>query len=360
MRLVRALDRYVFGEFLRIFLVTAIGFPVLVIVLDMVEHLDDYMLRKLPVADVAMSYLYWLPDSMFNILPAAVLFATVFAIGTVTRHSEITAAKASGISFYRFIVPIFFGAALAAAIGLVLGELAPSWNAKRNALLQENKQSGKRQRFNFVYAAEEGRVYKATALDADSGMMTQVEIERVGTGPEFPTTVLASPRARWAASRGWVLDSGAMHLIATDSASTTFLYDSLLDRRLIERPRDLLTSAKAPTDMNFAELGRFIASMERSGVNADALRVDRMLKVAIPVTCIIILLFGAPLATSTQRGGTAYGIGLSLGTTVVFLILIQLTRAIGGNGLIPPELAAWIPSMIFGVVGMVLLARVRT
>jgi lipopolysaccharide export system permease protein len=361
MRLVRALDRYVFGEFFRIFLVTALGFPVLVIVIDMVENLNKYLERKLPLADVAMSYVYWLPDSMFNVLPAAVLFATVFAIGTVTRHSEITAAKASGISFYRFIVPIFFGATLAAALGLALGELAPAWNAKRNALLQENKQTGKRQRYNFVFAAEHGRVYKATALDADSGVLTQVEIERVGTGPEYPSTLLASPRAHWAPDRrGWVLDSGALHVIATDSASITFQFDSLLDRRLVERPRDLLTSAKAPTDMNYSELGRFILSMERSGVNADALRVDRMLKIAIPVTCVIILLFGAPLATSTQRGGTAYGIGLSLGTTVIFLILIQLTRAIGGNGIIRPELAAWIPSMVFGVVGLVLLARVRT
>jgi lipopolysaccharide export system permease protein len=361
MRLVRALDRYVFGEFFRIFLVTALGFPVLVIVVDMVENLDDYLMKKLPLADVAMSYVYWLPDSMFNVLPAAVLFATVFAIGTVTRHSEITAAKASGISFYRFIVPIFFGAALAAALGLLLGDLAPAWNAKRNALLQENKQSGKRQRYNFVYAAEQGRVYKATGLDADSGVMTQIEIERAGTGPEFPTTVVSAPRAHWRpAQHGWVLDSGAAHLLATDSANLSFEFDSLFDRRLVERPRDLLTSAKAPTDMNYAELGRFIVAMERSGVNADALRVDRMLKIAIPVTCVIILLFGAPLATSTQRGGTAYGIGLSLGTTVIFLILIQLTRAIGGNGLIRPELAAWLPSAVFGLVGLVLLARVRT
>jgi lipopolysaccharide export system permease protein len=112
--------------------------------------------------------------------------------------------------------------------------------------------------------------------------------------------------------------------------------------------------------MNWRELGRFIDAMERSGAKAAGLRVDRMLKIAIPVTCVIILLFGAPLATSTQRGGTAYGIGLSLGTTILFLILIQLTRALGGSGLVNPELAAWIPSMIFGVIGAVLLARVRT
>jgi lipopolysaccharide export system permease protein len=112
--------------------------------------------------------------------------------------------------------------------------------------------------------------------------------------------------------------------------------------------------------MDFRELGAFIQAMERSGGDVGKLRVERMLKIAIPVTCVIILLFGAPLATSTQRGGTAYGVGLSLGTTIIFLVLIQLTRAIGGKGLIQPELAAWIPSALFGVVGGILLLRVKT
>ena len=86
-----------------------------------------------------------------------------------------------------------------------------------------------------------------------------------------------------------------------------------------------------------------------------------MLKIAIPATCLIIMLFGAPLATSTQRGGgTAFGVGISLGTTVIFLMLVQLTQAIGSKGLVPPNLAAWIPGLLFGLVGVVLLARVRT
>jgi lipopolysaccharide export system permease protein len=41
-------------------------------------------------------------------------------------------------------------------------------------------------------------------------------------------------------------------------------------------------------------------------------------------------------------------------------MLIQLTKAIGGKGLIPPDLAAWVPGVIFGTVGLVLMARVRT
>jgi lipopolysaccharide export system permease protein len=88
--------------------------------------------------------------------------------------------------------------------------------------------------------------------------------------------------------------------------------------------------------------------------------VERALKIAIPITCFIIAIFGAPLATSTQRGGAAYGIGISLATTVLFLMLIQITKAVGGGGVIPPTIAAWLPNALFGVLGLVLLAKVRT
>ncbi len=74
----------------------------------------------------------------------------------------------------------------------------------------------------------------------------------------------------------------------------------------------------------------------------------------------MILLFGAPLATSTQRGGAAYGVGISLITTIIFLMLVQLTKAVGGKGILTPELAAWIPSIVFAALGGLLMLRVRT
>ena len=58
---------------------------------------------------------------------------------TFTRHSEITAAKASGISFYRLIAPIIVGALLAAMLDLVVAELVPITDARRSDLLQETK-----------------------------------------------------------------------------------------------------------------------------------------------------------------------------------------------------------------------------
>ena len=112
--------------------------------------------------------------------------------------------------------------------------------------------------------------------------------------------------------------------------------------------------------MRYGDLGRFIRALDRSGGDTSELKVARELKIAIPVTCLIIVLFGAPLATTTQRGGAAFGIGVSLATTIIFLVLIQMTRAIGGKALVQPALAAWIPNMLFAVAGLLLFRRVRT
>jgi len=358
--MVRALDRYVFTEFWKIFVATALGFPILIIVIDLTDNLDKYLSQHLSAGRIALSYLYWLPDSMFMILPAAVLFATVFSIGALTRHSEITAAKASGISFYRFIAPIFAGAVIATIVGLILGELAPITNKKRLDILQGTLASVTSDRYNFAYAADRGRIYKVGALHLVVPSIEGIVIERKGNGPDYPSYVISSNNASYRTRRGWLLQKGAMHLLTDSMQNLTFSFDSMVDRHFTEPPKQLTLTQKAPTDMGFRELGRFITSMERSGAEVNELRVERMLKLAIPVTCIVILLFGAPLATSTQRGGAAYGVGLSLATTVIFLMLIQLMKGVGGKGIIPADLAAWLPSIIFGVVGVILFARVRT
>jgi len=360
MRILRPLDRYVLAEFLKILTATALGFPILVIVINITEELQKYLLRRLPWMDIAKAYVYGVPETMFQVLPAAVLFATVFSIGGFTRHSEISAAKASGISFYRFIAPIAWGAAIATLLGLLLGAALPAANSRRDELLQEKRSGDAVTRSNFTFATEQGRVYKVASADASVGTLDRIEIDRKGHWPDYPSYVIFARSAKWSERRGWLLKSGVLHVLTGDSTNLTVSFDSLRDRHLTEPPKNLLANQKAPEEMGYEDLGRFIESMRRSGTDVNQLRVERMLKIAIPATCLIIMLFGAPLATSNQRGGAAYGVGVSLATTVIFLMLVQLTQAIGSKGLVPPNLAAWLPGIVFGTVGVMLLARVRT
>ncbi|HEY2807095.1 MAG TPA: LptF/LptG family permease [Gemmatimonadales bacterium] len=355
----RLLDAYVSREFLRIFVITLLGFPIFTVLIQLTDNIDRYLSRNIPPKAIAEAYAFTMVEQIFFIIPAAVLFATVFSTGALSRHSEITAAKASGISFQRMIAPVFALAALAAVFAFTVGEWVPFANQRRSELLGEREIHSQTTRTNFIYRADGGRTYAIGELIAPQKRMRDVQIERQGTGPEFPGYFLNANSAVYT-TKGWTLLNGALRLFMGPDREIAFTFNSMRQRALNERPEDLLSEPKAPDQMNYNELGHYVQTLERSGSDANKLKVERALKIAIPVTCIVIALFGAPLGATGSRSGPAYGVAVSLATTVVFLMSVQIARAVGSGGVLPPLVAAWIPNAGFGLAGIVLMSRART
>ncbi len=349
------LDRYVFRTWLRLFLLTTLGFPVVATLIDLTDNLKKLLDRGIPLSGIALGYVYLLPEKMFEIIPAAVLVATVFTVGNLGRHSELTAAKAGGISFHRFMLPIYVGAVMAAGLCLALEELAPAMT-ERKVQIHGERAGSRGQRYNFVYRAERGWVYTVRTLDSKSQRLTDLVLTRQDTSTNLAIT---ADSATWD-STGWRLWDGSSRAIMNGARQASFRFKSMRLRSMTELPSDLLAEPRRPEEMRYAELGRYIEAVERSGSDAGKVRVMRALKLAVPATCIIIALFGAPLAMTSYRAGTAIGIGISLATTITFLLLVQLSQALGGSGLIRPEFAAWLPNAVFSVAAVVLLARART
>jgi len=361
----KTLDLYVLREWIKILLLAEVGFPVVVIIIDLTDKLGSYLARGVGRKALALSYVYYLPEVMFLVLPAAVLFATVFTVGPMSRFSELTAAKASGVSFFRIVRPLFQAAAVAVAVGIILGELSPVGTLRRAELLFQRPVHATGSRSNFVYRADGGWVYAIRSLDIGSGQMLDLIMEQEGRGPAFPTINVAASRATYHPDKGrlrggWTLRGGAVRYLTGPTQETAFTFDSLRIRALKEKPVDLLAEPKAPDEMRYAELGRYIDALARSGSDTKKLRVERALKLAVPFTCIVVALFGAPLAIAGPRTGTAWGVAVGLGTTLIFLVLVQLTKAIGAGGVLPPLVAAWLPNILFGGAAVWLLKRTRT
>src|SRR6266436_5722984 len=349
------LDRYLLQEWLRVFLVTLLGFPILTIVIDLTDKLDQYMGRGIKPGAVALSYVFDLPEKMFLVLPVAVLFATVFTVGSLGRHSELTAAKASGISFHRLVRPLFGAAGAAFIAGLLLGEVAPVATSRRLELLGEKAIRSTSSRYNFVYRADGGWVYAIRALELRTREMTDLMLEREGSGAAYPTIVVAAQRAVF--NDRWTLHHGTLRYLAGNEpgGEAAFEFDSLRTRTMTERPVDLLAEPKAPDEMRYGELRRYIDALTRSGSNAKKLQVELALKIAIPFICLLIALFGAPLAISSPKSGAAWGVAASLATTFIVLLMFQLAKAVGAGGVMPPALAAWTPNILVGVAAVYLL-----
>jgi len=357
----RTLTRYVVREWLKVFWVTALGFPVLVIAIDLAENFQRYLGRGIGRGTVLLGLLYSVPETMVYVIPAAVLFATLFTIGNLGRYSELTAAHASGISFYRIAAPLATTAILVTLGTLVLGEVAPVASSRQAELLGERQRRARDERFNFVFRADHGWVYTIRELDARDSRLRDVLLERRGTGAEYPTITIQAAAGRFAAEAGvWHLRRGALRYLRGPGNETAFTFDSMVSNAVAETPEELLGEPKEPEEMRYAELARYIEALERSGGDARKLTVEHALKIAIPATCVVIVLFAAPLSITSPRQGAAWGIAVGLATTLIFLLLGRLAVAVGASGLLPGVVAAWLPNVLFGVAGAVLLLRVRT
>lgn len=376
----RILDRLIVSSFLRLFLLFVIGAPLLFILADITENLDTYLDRDLATVEIAWAYLHQIPQFAVWSFPIAALLATVFTIHAMTMHREIVAAKAGGISFHRVVAPLFLLGFLLTGAALAISEAAPGFNRTAADIL-EGESALSMWRDDFVFQTEDGYALSIRRLDVRDQTMRGISVEwlppdqRGGTqepasaDSDAPHLHMVAEQAAYDPERGWVFHEGyyrslgrasANGVVAGEPTDKALGFDSLQVRGLDLHPEELLEEPRHEDEMTYAELGRLAEAVERSGGDAGRLLTRQAQKLSLPVATLVIILFGAPLATTSKRGGAAFGVGISLGTTILYLLLFRLAGALGQSGALPPLLAAWSPNLLFLVAGLILLTRVRT
>ena len=353
------LDRLVMKEFFRLFFTFIFASPMLFILGDLTDNLDTYLDRGLSSRQVLMGYVYQMPLFVSWGLPIAALIATIFTVNNMTRHSEVAAAKAGGISFYRLYAALPAIGILLTLAGLGLTELVPVGNRLRAESLGQGAPTS-RVRSDFIYRDLDGRIFGIRRLDVQAAEISGITVEREGDEPDVPSVHVFAERATYADSTGWTLDNGYLRLMAGPDMERAVKFAGLRTRGFTESPEELLDRQKDPDQMRYAEMGRLIQILQRSGGEPRELMVERAQKIAIPVAALVIVLFGAPLANSAPRSGAAYGVGVSLGITILYLMLFKVAGAAGSSGALPPVAAAWIPNLVFFLAAAVLISRVRT
>jgi lipopolysaccharide export system permease protein len=74
-------------------------------------------------------------------------------------------------------------------------------------------------------------------------------------------------------------------------------------------------------------------------------------KVSLPMTCLVFGAFAIPLGLRPQRTSTSIGFGLSLFFILLYYVLMTIGMMLGENGTAPPWVAAWLPNIVFALVG---------
>lgn len=314
---------------------------------------------------------YLLPFIYLQVAPSAAMVATLATYVIKSRQNEIVTWTSAGQSVYRLLLPCFMLMAVLGAFGWLLQEkLTPKANQLQDSVrLQIRKGGVAIDKSGKVWAANDKRIYSFEqyeqknqfASDNEIGIGCASSCARNLTIYEFSInkkelqTVYRTKSASW--EMGRIVFRGLTEKVdlIDEKITTEFLQNG----ELSEEFDPFMQIIGKPSHLNIKELKQRLASTE-SDVERRSFAVTVQKRYSTWVLPFIIALFTAPFALSLNRKGKAVTIGYAVGIWLLFMGTISLFAQFGENGNISPIVAVWTPLLLFTMVGVYLLSKVRT
>jgi LPS export ABC transporter permease LptG len=363
-------DGYVLNSFVFYFLILLVSFVLMTHVYTFFELLSDIVKNHIAMTRV-LTYLFFLtPELIYDSAPISVLVAVLITFGVLTKHNEITAFKASGISMYRLAIPVL-GAAMLLSGGLFAFDhyYVPDANRKQDAIRKEIKgkpvQTYLHPERQWVFAPgsqDNPRIYYYKYLDPVQKVMVGAQVFELDPANFRVRRHISAEKVRWEpALKAWIFENGwSRDFEGRREKFSNFTNQATMFRELDERPDYFLQEVLQDQQMNFQQLAAYIHDLQRTGIDTITLQVRFYRKFAVPLFALVMALISVPFAFLVGNRGAMAGVGISFGIAIAYWAISLLFEQLGDINLLPAALAAWSPDALFAMAGLYFFTRMRT
>ena len=318
--------------------------------------------NNVPASIVAKYLLFLLPLVAVELFPATMLITVLITYALLARRSEAIAWWASGQSVYRLMLPgLLFAVAAAATTWLVQEHVMPPANVRQEALRARIRggqpraitgtgrqwlASPENRRIYSYEFDEQGQVlYDPTIyeLDDDAVHLRRVSVGKLGV---------------WKAGNEMLIKEAETINLAGFQVD----HQRVSEVRLpgVDPPQVFRPTVDKPSQLSVAALAGYLRAAKQRGVNVSGLAVALQKKYVNPFSVIVMAFIGMPLALAFGRRGAVVALCVAVGVSIVYWGIGGGFQQLGTHGLLPPEVAAWSPPVIFAAAGTYFLSRVRT
>jgi lipopolysaccharide export LptBFGC system permease protein LptF len=367
LRILGRVDRYVLSLFASSYATALLLVVGLYLILDMASNLDDYLTKwpdgtRASALTIARFYALHLPFLFLQIAPFVTLVAGLFTTSKLVRHSEAVAALAAGISAQRLLAPLVVTAGVVGGVMFGLREAASFGLADQRDALRHylDEKEPNPVHANLFLRDGRGNVIKLSRYlprPADGGPPRVEGLEEHLLDGARTTTTWAD-RAVWDEARGtWRLEGGVRTTAVGGGEQRTERTEDLSGFPFT--PRLVTTFLRARTDpeeLSFAE------ARELGARDPDNVAYQTLLQVHVtfPIANLVLVLVGLPLLLRHERGRGARSLAASFSLCVAYFAADFVCRNLGIQGTVDAPIAAWLPILVFGSLGIVLYEGMRT
>ena len=360
---VKVLDKYLLKQIIIMFLMGVFVFTSIIFASDtFITLIKQISLFGIPFHVALLMIILNLPSVVVMTIPMGVLLSTVMTLNKLSLDSEITVLRACGIGINRIAKPIFIFAIVMCICSFVINETVVPvatkyskdlalWslsqknvpNGKENFVFKEIDSNGVLKRLFYVGNCEDKVLYNVTVLD--NSKEDTIQVLQANTGRTTPS--------------GWDFYKGAVYTIGDRGK---VLNTTLFETSNVKFGLDLTKQLKKnlAKEMNFSKLLKYIAkglSHLETQEERNAIVIELFDKLALPITTIVLVLVGVPLAITPPRVRYNRGFLFSILIIFAYYLIRALSISFGEAGTIAPFLAAWLPNVILTILGAAMYYR---
>ncbi len=351
---------YLYRRFMPVFIGALSFFSLVLILVELLMNLWQFISAQVPAADIVRVMLLYVPKTVSFALPLAILFASSYVLSDFYAKNELTAVFASGVSLFRFTLPLLvFSVVLSAFMfffedRVVVPAYAQKTELQQKLLNQEKSKNNDR----IVVIAERGAVvYKADFYDDQaSRLFTLYAVVR--NGDKSLRAVLRADSAVWNGS-SWTL-SGAVQYTMRGDTLIAEDPDPEITALLTEPPETFRNNTVSVETVTASEARSYITHLRRAGLPTAEALSQYYKKFSFPFVVFIVVFLSVGLSGKTRKNVLLISLVLCIGAAVAFYVTQMVTMLLAKFGYISPLAGAWFPVILFIFLSGVLLKFART
>lgn len=317
-------------------------------------------------AMVVVNYLvFLLPLVAVELFPATMLITVLITYALVARRSEAIAWWASGQSVYRLMIPgLLFAITAGAATWLVQEHLMPAANLKQEALRARIRGGQPRAITGtgrqWLASVENKRLY-SYEFDEQRGVLIEPAIYELDDEAVHLSRVTTGKLGFWGPNNQMIVkEAETVTLRGTPAMNVERKAEAEAHVAGVDPPQIFKPTIDKPSQLSVRALSSYLKAARQRGVDVSALALAVQRKYVNPFSVVVMAFIGMPLALAFGRRGAIVALCVAVGVSVAYWGIGGGFQQLGNHGLLPPEVAAWAPPVIFAAAGTYFLSRVRT
>lgn len=355
----KLLDKYILKQVIEMFVMGVLVFTSIIFASDtfmtLIKQISKY---GIPFKVALILVILSLPSIFVMTIPMGVLLSTVMTLNKLSLASELTVMRACGISFNTIAKPVFAFSVVMCLASFFINETVVPVMTKQSkdlalwAFCQKNIPEGKHdftfqevnddrtlKRLFYVESCEDKRFHNVTVLDmANKDSIHVLQAQSGGSSP-----------------KGWIFENGIVYTIADEGKVLNSTYfGKTIAQFGVNLKKEL--NRNVANEHNFLQLCNYILRNKHLEDRQD-LVIDLFDKIALPLTTIVLVLIGVPLAITPPRVRYNRGFLFSIFIIFAYYLIRALSLSFGQAGTLHPFLAAFLPNIILTIIGAGLYYR---